>query len=64
MAGLARDLSQDDMAPMRKEDMIRLLIHTLPGDLLFLLVIFSYFLFLQILRNRFFVALQAGGYSG
>jgi len=64
MAGLARNLFQDDMAPMRKEDMIRLLIHTPPGELLFLLEIFSYFFFFRILRNRFFVALQAGGYGG
>jgi hypothetical protein len=48
------------MAPVRKEDVIGLPVNMSPWDLLFLFLILSDLFFFWIIRDGFFVALQAG----
>jgi hypothetical protein len=60
MAILTIQFSQNNMAPMRKEDMIRLFIYPFPGDLFIALLKLSDLFFLGGFCDRFLVAFQAG----
>ncbi len=64
VTGLALHLSQDDMSPMGKEDMIGLLVDPFPMDLLTLFMNLSDFLLFGVLGDRIFVALQTDGHFG
>ncbi len=48
------------MTPMRKEDMIRLLVHSFPGDFFLLFLKLSYLFLFFIFGDRFFMAFKAG----
>jgi hypothetical protein len=61
MAVLTLDLSENDMATMRIEDMIGLVVDLLPGYCFFLFCKLPDLLLLRTLGNRFFVALQTDG---
>jgi hypothetical protein len=62
VAGVARDLPQYHMTPMREEDMIWLLVKALPGDRLSFLLKLSDLLLFLAFCNGLFVTLQTRGY--
>jgi len=62
MTGLALHLSQYDMAPVRIEDVIGLLVQTFPGDFFSLFRELPDFFLLGIFCKRLFVTLEAGRY--
>jgi hypothetical protein len=61
MAGLALDLSKNDMAPMGVEDMIGFSVNVPPGNLLPFFCKLPDLLLFRTLRNGIFVAFQANG---
>ena len=61
MAVLTLDLSENDMATMRIEDMIGLVVDLLPGYCFLLFCKLPDLLLLRTLGNRFFMALQTDG---
>jgi hypothetical protein len=64
VTGLAFDLSENDMAAVRIEDMIRLSIDPPPGDLFSCFCELPDLLLLRTFRHRFFVTFQANGGGG
>ena len=59
VTGLALQFAQNNMAPVRKEDMIRLLINAPPGNGGILLLKLSDFFFFLAFRDRFLMTFKA-----